>query len=376
MRTLSQINITGKRVLLRSDLNVPLKDNGEIADDFKIKKSLKTIKYILKHAKQVIILTHLGRPEGKKDPKYKVDNIALRLMKYLGRTVAKLDDCVDIIIPEEKIVLLENVRFHKEEMDNDPGFAKKLASHADIYVNDAFGVSQRKHASLVGVAKILPSCAGLLVEDEIKHLDFKLVEKPFVVIMGGSKLSTKFPVINSLIPKVDKLLLGGAMIFTFYKADNLQIGNSLYEEDQIVTARLLLHNEKIVLPKDILVGKDTNDNSPTIVYTNGISKNKIGLDIGPETVELFKKELKKAKTIFWNGPLGYYESETYAQATYEIAKFLANSNARVIIGGGDSVTVIDKLGLREQFAHISTGGGASLEYIQSGTLVALEVLKS
>ena len=289
MRTLTQVDITGLRVLLRVDYNVPMDKNRDILDDFKIKNSLPTLKYILKRAKQVIIMSHLGRPDGKVVKKLRMDKIAVRLMKFVGRNVAKLDDCVDVVIPNEKVVLLENLRFHKKEKENNELFAKKLASHADVFVNDAFGVSHREHASVVGVTKFLPSCAGLLVQKEVENLNFSKAQRPLVVIMAGSKLSTKFPIINTLLPKVDRLLLGGAMIFTFYKALGFEIGNSLCEDDQLVTAKLLLNNEKIILPRDIVVASDINENAKSkIVDSNKIPKKWTGVDIGEETINDFK----------------------------------------------------------------------------------------
>lgn len=377
MRTLNQVDITNKRVLLRVDYNVPIDKEGNVLDDFRIKKSLPTIKFILKKAKQLIIMSHLGRPKGKYVKNLTMDKVALRLMSYISKTVIKVDDSANAIIPDEKVILLENLRFYKEEKDNDEEFAKKLASHADIFVNDAFSVCHREHASVVGVPKFLPSCAGLLIEDEVKNLNFANFEKPMVVIMGGSKLSTKFPIINSIAPKVEKILLGGAMIFSFYKSQGLEIGDSLCEEDQIVTARLLSNNEKIVLPTDIVVANKIDEKAEfKTVKFNEIPKKWIGLDIGEETVANFKKVLKKAKTVFWNGPLGYYEIEAFAKSTYDIAKFLAMSKAKVIIGGGDSSAVVESLGLRDKFAHVSTGGGASLKLIQKGTLPGIEVLKN
>ncbi|NQU98056.1 phosphoglycerate kinase [Candidatus Woesearchaeota archaeon] len=377
MRTLTQVDITGLRVLLRVDYNVPLDERGEIIDDFKIKQSLPTLKYVLKRAKQVIIMSHLGRPEGKHVKELKMDKVALRLMKHVGKNVTKLDDCVNVVIPDEKVVLLENLRFHKEEKENNSEFAKKLASHGDVFVNDAFGVSHRAHASTVGVTKFLPSCAGLLIQKEVENLDFSKAERPLIVIVGGSKLSTKFPVMNSLLPEVDELLVGGAMIFTFYKSLGLEIGGSMCEDNQIVTAKLLLNNEKLILPSDVVVASEVSEKAKSkTVETDKIPKKWIGLDLGEKTIEDFKKRLKKAKTVFWNGPLGVYEIEKYAKASYDLTKFLAGLKAKVIIGGGDSAAIVEKLGLRDEFSHVSTGGGASLEFIQKGTLPALEVLKN
>lgn len=377
MRTLTHVDITGARVLLRVDYNVPIDSNGDILDDFKIKQSLPTIKYILKRAKQVIIISHLGRPEGRRVKNLTMDKVAIRLMKYIGKRVMKLDDCIGVPTPDEKVVILENLRFHNEEKDNNEKFAKEIASHADIFVNDAFAVCHREHASVVGIPKFLPSCAGLLVEKEIENLDFTNVKRPFIVIIGGSKLSTKFPMLSSLLPKVDRLLLGGAMIFSFYKSKGLEIGDSMYEEEQIVTARILSNNEKLVLPKDIVVAHELNDkNNFKTVPFDQIPKNWVGLDLGEKTVDDFKRILKTAKTVFWNGPLGKYEIEAYAKATHNITKFLSELKAKVIIGGGDSAAVIDKLGLRDRFFHISTGGGAALKFIQKGTLPGLDVLKN
>lgn len=377
MRTLTQVDITNKRVLLRVDMNVSLDENGNIIDDFKIKQSLPTIKYILKMAKQLIIFTHMGRPNGKIIPKLKTDKLAIYLMKHISQNIVKLDDCIDVIIPDDKIVLLENVRFHQEEMDDDEEFAKKLASHADVFVNDAFGASYNKHASIVGIPKFIPSCAGLLMEKEIKHLDFSKMERPLVVIMGGVKFSNKFPAINMLLPVVDKLLLGGAIIFTFYKAKGWDIGKSLCEDEQLTTARLLLYNEKIVLPTDIVIASEIKEDAKAkTVDSNKIPKTQIGLDIGEKTIDLFKKELKGAKTIFWNGPMGVYEIEKFARGSKELAKYLASSKAKVIVGGGDSVTIIDELGLKNEYFYVSTGGGATLEYIKTGTLPGIEVLKN
>ena len=377
MRTLSNVNFSGLRVLLRVDYNVPLDSNGNITDDFKIRKSLPTIKKILKKSKQLIIMSHLGRPEGKKVDRLKMDKVAIRLMKLLGRNVAKIDDCVNVILPEDKIVLLENLRFHKEEKENAKKFAKELASYADFFVNDAFGVCHRAHASVVGVAEQLPSCAGLLVEEEVKNLDFSDPEKPFMVVLGGSKLSTKFPVIKTLIPKVDKLLLGGAMIFTFYKAKGVSIGNSLFEKEQVTTANLLTHNNKLVLPEDVVVASDISEDaeSRNVNYLQ-IPHTWVGLDVGKESVKDFKKHLSKAKTVFWNGPLGYFEIDRFAEATNEIAEFLAELDARVVIGGGDSAAFVQKLGMADKFSHVSTGGGAALELIEKGSLPGLEVLKN
>jgi len=374
MRKLEDVDISGLKVLLRVDYNVPLDSNGDIIDDFKIRKSIPTVKHILKRAKQVIIMSHLGRPKGKVQSELRLDKVAVKLMKYLGSNIAKLSDCINIEIPDDKVVLLENLRFHEEEKANDDEFAKKLASYADFFVNDAFAVSHRAHASVVGVTKYLPSCAGFLLEKEVKNLDFSNPDRPFIVIMGGSKLSTKFHIINSLIPKVDKLLLGGAMIFSFYKSEGFEIGTSLYEADQLMAAKLLSNNDKLVLPTDVVVAKSPQDKGKTVDFKS-IPKGLAGLDIGSESLKNFKKILSKSRTVFWNGPIGYYESEEFAKATRELAIYLSELDAKVIIGGGDSAAFVQEAGLMDKFFHVSTGGGASLELIQNGTLPGIEVLK-
>ncbi|MBU0665855.1 MAG: phosphoglycerate kinase [Nanoarchaeota archaeon] len=377
MRTLNNVDVSNKRVLLRVDFNVPLDSEGKISDDSRIRKALPTIKHLLQSCEQLIIMSHLGRPKGKVVEDLKMDKVAIRLMKLLGKNVSKVNDCVDIILPDEKIILLENLRFHKEEEKNNEAFAKKLASYADFFVNDAFGTAHRAHASTVGVTKFLHGCIGFLIEKELKNLNFDYVEKPFIVIMGGSKLSTKFPIINNLLPKVDKLLLGGAMIFNFYKALGFEIGKSLCENEQLATARLLYNNEKIVLPQDVVVATDitTSSESKNVNYQK-IPADWFGLDIGVNSVKQFKKILSSAKTVFWNGPLGYFEIEKFAKSTNEIITFLSELDAKVVIGGGDSAVAIEKLGLENKFSHISTGGGASLAYIQGEELPALKALKN
>lgn len=375
MRTIKDMDFDNKRVIIRVDYNVPLDKEGNILSDTRIKESLPTIKYILEHnAKQILLMSHLGKPDGKIVEKLKMDKIAERTEKLLDMPVLKLDDCIDIKIPDAKIIMLENLRFHEEEENNDSDFAKKLSKLADIYVNDAFGTMHRAHASTVGITKFLPGCIGFLVEKELKYLTLKDPERPFIAILGGAKISTKIPVIKELIKKVDYLLLGGAMIFTMYKAKGLEIGKSLYEEEYITEAKLLLNNEKIILPDDIVCAYNkTEDSEIKIVHEDQIPEDMIGLDIGPDSIELFKLYIKKAKTIFWNGPLGYFEIEKFGESTRKIAECLAESEKTVIIGGGDTEDAIKPW--KEKYTHVSTGGGASLEYVSGKELPAIKALK-
>jgi len=375
MRTIKDMNFDHKRVLIRVDYNVPLDDDGEVVSDNRIKESLPTIKYILEHnCKQVILMSHLGKPDGKVVDKLKMDKVALRLEKLLGMIVVKLDDCINIKIPDAKIVMLENLRFHPEEELNDESFAKRLSVLGDVYVNDAFGTMHRAHASTAAITKYIPGCIGFLVEKELKYLDLSNAERPFVAILGGSKISTKFNVIKELLKKVDYLLIGGAMVFTLYKAKGYNVGKSLYEEKYLAEAKMLLNNEKIILPDDILVAKSIDANSETMIVPDfDMPDEWIGLDIGHESVQLFKDYINRAKTVFWNGPLGYFEIPKFATATNDIAEYLANSGKVVIIGGGDTEDAI--LPWKQKYTHVSTGGGASLEFITGKELPAVRALK-
>lgn len=374
-KKLQDAELTGKKVLVRADLDVPLKD-GKVADDKRLECALPTFKHILEHgAKQLIIMGHLHRPGGQVVPEMRMDPVAERLGKLLGEPVKKLDDCIDIDIPEDRIILLENLRFHKEEKENYEFFAKKLAKHADIYVNDAFAVSHREHASLVGITEFLPSYAGLKLQNELKMFAKVTndIEHPYVAVIGGAKISTKIKVIDNLLKKVDKLLLGGAMIFTFYKAMGYEVGKSLYEEEHVKLAKLLMHNEKLLLPKDVVVAKDKAGHGRP-VPVNDIPADEVGLDIGPETIKEFCETLSTAKTIAWNGPMGLFEVEEFAKGSNEIAHCLADIDATIVIGGGDTGAVIDKLGLEGKVTHVSTGGGASLKLLEGSKLVAVEAL--
>jgi phosphoglycerate kinase len=375
MRTIKDMNMDYKRVLVRVDFNVPLDANGEITSDNRIRESLPTIKYILEHnCKQIILISHLGKPDGKVVDKLKMNKVAERLEKLLDMTVVKMDDCININPPDAKIILLENLRFHAEEEANDENFAKRLAVLGDLYVNDAFGTMHRAHASTAAITKFLPGCIGFLVEKELKYLDLSHAERPFIAILGGAKISTKFGVIKELLKKVDYLLLGGAMIFTLYKAKGYNVGKSLYEEQFLAEAKLLLNNEKIILPDDIVVAKAIDAHSETMVVPDfDMPDDWIGLDIGHESVQLFKDYINRSKTIFWNGPLGYFEIPKFATATNDIAEYLANSEKVVVIGGGDTEEAV--LPWKPKFTHVSTGGGASLEFITGKELPAVRALK-
>ncbi len=374
----------GKIVLVRADLNVPLKD-GKITDDTRIRESLPTIQYLLKKKAIVLLLSHLGRPKGI-DDSLRMDPIAERLEQLLKRHVLKADDCVGAEVEDTinemhsgDILVLENVRFHPEEEANDDSFARALAELADFYVNDAFGSSHRAHASIVGVPKYLPSAAGFLLEKEIKMLSKALKpKKPFVVVLGGAKVSDKIGVIENLAKKADKILVGGAMMFTFLKAMGKNVGQSKLEQDKINEARKLLKKlgKKIVLPVDVVVADKPDAKAKTkIVGIDEIPKSMIGLDIGPQTIKLFESELKRAKTVVWNGPMGMFEIPVFAKGTNAVAKAISKLKATTIVGGGDSISAIQKLGIVKKFSHVSTGGGASLEFLEGKKMPGIEVLE-
>lgn len=386
IKTLEDMDIKGKKVFLRADYNTPLDANGDIVDDFRIKASIPTIKKLfLMGAKQIFIASHLGRPNGK-EAKYKMNKVAKRLFILTKRKVEKLDDCVylkkqHIDIPssnEASIVVLENLRFHEEEEINGADFAKELASIADVYVNDAFGVCHRTHASVHAITNYIPSCIGLLVEQELKV--FKSIqepEHPFIAILGGAKLKTKLPTITRLLDSVDNLLLGGGMIFTFYKAKNYEIGKSILDTDSLGMAAMLNNNPKLVLPIDVVLADDKDNPTQIVEYSPAnIPSYMIGLDIGRKSVELFKEKLENAKLVVWNGPLGYYENKEFIKSTVEILKYLSErSHIKTIIGGGDSVAIVEQLGIREKFFHVSTGGGASMCLLEGKSLPAIDILK-
>ncbi|KAI3414917.1 Phosphoglycerate kinase [Psidium guajava] len=384
--SLKEADLKGKRVFVRVDLNVPLDDSCNITDDNRIRAAVPTIKYLMGHGAKLILASHLGRPKGV-TPKYSLKPIVPRLSELLGVEVRMANDCIGEEVekmiaetPEGGVVLLENVRFYKEEEKNDPEFAKKLASLADVYVNDAFGTAHRAHASTEGVAKYLkPAVAGFLMQKELDYLVGAVAnpKKPFAAIVGGSKVSTKIGVIESLLGKVDMLLLGGGMIFTFYKAQGQSVGSSLVEEDKLDLATSLLEKAKskgvsLLLPTDVVIAdKFAADANCKIVPASDIPDGWMGLDIGPDSMETFSKALEMTKTIIWNGPMGVFEFEKFAAGTEAIAKKLADLSGKgvtTIIGGGDSVAAVEKAGLADKMSHISTGGGASLELLEGKTL--------
>ena len=379
------LDLGDKRVLVRVDFNVSVKD-GEVTDDTRIRRALPTIRYLLEEGARPVLISHLGRPKGEPDQKYAMDPVAARLQELLGEPVDKLDAAVGPEVVEalddwdgRGVVLLENSRFYPGETSNDPGFADQLAALADLYVNDAFGAAHRAHATTVGVAERLPAAAGLLMEEEIDYLDKVLEdpERPFVAILGGAKVSDKLGVIESLLETADSLLIGGAMGFTFFQALGYEVGDSLVEEDYLKEAKRLMEEagDRLVLPVDVVVAETMEEGAETeTVVTGGIPSGKMGLDIGPETVDLFEGHISGASTIFWNGPMGVFEIDAFAKGTEGVARAVAESGATSVVGGGDSVAAVNKLGLEDRMSHISTGGGASLEYVEGKDLPGIAVL--
>ncbi|MFT4260965.1 MAG: phosphoglycerate kinase [Candidatus Woesearchaeota archaeon] len=380
LKTLKDFDFKNKVVLVRADLNVPVNEKGEILNDFRIKSSLPTIRELFrKGASQVILMSHLGRPKNK-EKHLRMNEVAKKILKLTGRKVEKIDDFDEIPHPAKaSLLVLENLRFFEEETKNDDEFAKKLASLADIYVNDAFGVCHRAHASVHAITKHIPGCVGLLVEKELEAFDFlNNPKRPFSAVLGGSKLETKIPIIQNLLNKVDNLLLGGGMIFTFYDAKKLEVGKSIVDKNQRAMAKMLLNNEKLILPTDVIIADDANlPTSVLAVDVDKIPSYMIGLDIGKRSLNNYAKILSESKTVVWNGPLGYYETKDFARATVELLKFLASrTDIKVIIGGGDTASIVEDLGLINEFYHVSTGGGASLKLLEGNTLTAIEALKN
>ena len=387
-RSVRDLDLQGKRVLVRVDFNVPVKD-GQVTDDTRIQRALPTVRYILSEGGRPVLISHLGRPKGGPDPEYAMDPVAGRLEELLGEPVLKLDAAVGSEVEEaldnwdgRGVVLLENSRFYPGETKNDPGLSEQLASLADLYVDDAFGAAHRAHATTVGVAERLPAAAGLLLEEEVDYLDGVLEdpEGPFVAILGGAKVSDKLGVIDSLLGVADALLIGGAMCFTFFRAEGYEVGNSLVEDDYLKEARRLMDEagDKLVLPLDVVVADRMEEGAESeVVGVDSIPSDKMGLDIGPSTVGLFQERVSGAKTIFWNGPMGVFEIEAFARGTEGVAGAVAAASERgatSVIGGGDSVAAVKKLGLEDRMSHISTGGGASLEYVEGKELPGVAVL--
>ena len=388
-KTVKDIDLKGKKVLVRCDFNVPMDEERNITDNTRIVAALPTIKYLLEENCAVILCSHLGRPKGEFKKEFSLKPVAKELSRLLDKEVIMAEDVVGedatskaADLKQGQILLLENVRFHREETDNDEEFSKKLASMAEIYVNDAFGTAHRAHASTEGVTKFLPAVAGFLIEKELKFLGNAVSNpvRPFVAILGGAKVSDKIGVIDSLLEKVDTLMIGGGMAYTFFKAQGYGVGNSLCELDKLDLAKSLMEkakekNVKLMLPVDTVVGKEFKEDteSKTVAWTE-IPDGWEGFDIGEKTIEMFKEELKTAKTVVWNGPLGLFEFKQFAKGTNEIAKVLASLDATTIIGGGDSAAAVKKAGLQDKMTHISTGGGASLEFLEGKKLPGIEAL--
>ncbi len=384
-KSVRDLDVGGKRVLVRVDFNVPVKD-GEVTDDTRIRRALPTVRDLLERGGRPVLISHLGRPKGEPNPKYAMDPVAKRLQELLGAPVQKLDAAVGPEVeaaladaPEGGVTLLENSRFYPGETKNDPELAEGLASLAELYVNDAFGAAHRAHATTVGVAEKLPAAAGLLMQEELDYLDsvLRTPERPFVAILGGAKVSDKLGVIESLLGVADTLLIGGAMCFTFFKAQGFEVGNSLVEDDYLEVAKRLLGEagEKLVLPVDVVVAEAMEEGAEARVVSVGeIPAGMMGLDVGPETVEAFRSYISGASTVFWNGPMGVFEIEAFAKGTEGIARAVAESEAVSVVGGGDSVAAVRKLGLEDEMSFISTGGGASLEYVEGKELPGVAVL--
>ncbi len=391
-KTIRDIDVAGKKVLVRCDFNVPLnKETGEITNDLRIVSALPTIKYLLEHNAKVILCSHLGKPKGEIKPELSLKPVAKRLSEYLGFEVKLAKDIVGDDaktlannLKEGEAILLENVRFDKREEANDAEFSKELASLADIYVNDAFGTAHRAHSSTAGVADYLPAVCGFLIEKEVKMLGDALDNpvRPFVAILGGAKVSDKIKVIEKLIEKADSIIIGGGMTYTFLKAMGYNVGDSICELDRIDLAKETMKKAeekgvKLLFPVDTVCGKEfSNDTEIKTVDSKEIPDGWQGLDIGPESIKIFTDELRKAKTVMWNGPLGVFEFENFAKGTNAIAKVLSEIDATTVIGGGDSAAAVEKGGVADKITHISTGGGASLEFLEGKPLPGIECLEN
>ncbi len=378
MLKITDVDFKDQVVLLRTDYNVPIA-KGIVTDDARIKASLETIRYIVNAgARQIIIISHFGRPEGRVVEEMRLTPVADKLSELLGVNVPKLDDCINIKIPNDRIVMLENLRFYPEEEGNDDFFARKLAANADIFVNDAFSVCHRDHSSVFQVPKLLPSCAGFQLIREIINLNLENISKPAIAVMGGAKVSTKIGLIGNMLKKVDIVLIGGAMMFTFLKAMGFEVGKSKYEADNVGIAKKLLeaNKKRIVLPIDCVVsGKIEEGAASRNVSVDAIKKDDIGVDIGESTVRYYNQILDSAKTVIWNGPMGIIEIGSFAKGTEEIARHISDISAVTIVGGGETISVIDKLGIGDKFTFVSTAGGAALEFLEGKELPGLKALE-
>lgn len=391
-KTIRDIELKGKRVLIRCDFNVPLDSNQNITDDTRIRAALPTLEYMIEHGAKVVVMSHLGRPKGKAAAEFSLAPVAVRLSELLGKPVefadcdVVIDDAVEAkaaSLKDGDVLLLQNVRFRKEETDNDAGFAKDLAKLGDVFVQEAFGTAHRAHASTAGIANYLPCVSGFLIEKEVKFLGSALQnpQRPFVAIMGGAKVGDKIKVIENLLTKVDTLIVGGGMSYTFYKAMGLEIGTSILDADNIDLAKMLLEkasslNVKFLLPVDIVCADEFSNDAKHKTYSRDkIPSDMMGLDIGEETIKLYSEEIAKAKTVVWNGPMGVFEMENFAKGTKAIAEALAVSDATTIIGGGDSAAAVEQFGLADKMSHISTGGGASLEFLEGKILPGISIIE-
>ena len=390
-KTVADVDVRGKRVLMRVDFNVPI-DEGQISDERRIVQALPTIKDILNRGGRLVLMSHLGRPKGGPESKFSLKPVAERISKHLGKPAKCADDCIGPIVEQlasalgdGEILLLENLRFHKQEEKNDPNFARQLARLGDVYVNDAFGTAHREHASTFGVAQAMvgkPRVIGQLIQKELKFLGEAIGKpaRPFVGILGGAKVSDKIKVIEQLLNKCDTLLIGGAMAYTFFLAQGKQVGKSLVERDKVELARGLLEKAggKIKLPVDTVISDKMTDDAQTRVVEGDIPADMEGFDIGPKTRQIYQAEIAKAKTILWNGPMGVFEKKPFAAGTKTIAEAVANATANngavSIIGGGDSAAAVEQMGLAEKVSHVSTGGGASLEFLENGHFSTLDIL--
>lgn len=389
-KTIRDIDVSGKRVFVRVDYNVPMNAELKIMDDTRIVSTLPTINYLVEHGARVILCSHLGRPNGQVDPKLSLRPVLARLSKLMDRPISFAEDVTDKSTLEMvnsmhdgDILMLENIRFYKEEEKNTESFAKKLASLADIFVLEAFATAHRKHASTYGIAQYIPAVCGFLVEEELRMFDKVLTspEHPFVAILGGAKVSDKLPVIENLLDKVDTILIGGGMAYTFIKAIGGNVGMSIVDNSKLDLAKEIYERAKekgvkIILPIDNIGAKEFSEDAESKLFNSGfISDDYQGMDIGPKTIKTFKKEIKKAKTIVWNGPVGVYEYEKFKRGTNKIAKYVAKSKAISVIGGGDSVAAIQSLGYAKKVTHLSTGGGASLMLLQGKKLPCVEMIE-
>ena len=389
-KSVEDLDVGGKRVLVRCDFNVPQDERGAITDDRRIREALKTIRYLMEHDARVILCSHLGRPKGEVNPKYSLKPVASRLSELLGVDVKMADDVVGESaqklaknLQDREVMLLENVRYDAREEQNDPGFSKELASLAELYVNDAFGTAHRAHSSTAGVAEYLPSAVGFLIKKEIDVMGKALnnPERPFVAILGGKKVSDKISVIENLIDKVDSLIIGGGMAYTFFKAQGREVGKSICELDKVDLAAELLKKAdekgvRLVLPVDNVVVQEFSNDAPSkVVSSDDIEFDWEGVDVGPKTLELYAEVLKDAKTVVWNGPVGVFEFDNFAVGTNKVAEILAGlEGATTIIGGGDSSAAVEKGGFADKMTHISTGGGASLEFLEGKVLPGIDCI--